>query len=84
MARLEDRLGVDGPGGGAQGGPDGRRVAGVDEADLDAEAGGGVGQQRVGAAVEVALGDQVVAGGGQRQQVEQAVDEVAVTANDLV
>ena len=66
--RVGDRLGVDGPGGRAQGGPDGGRVAGVDEADLDAEAGGGVGQQRVGPAVQVALGDHVVAGPGQRQQ----------------
>ena len=66
--RVGDRLGVDGPGGGAQGGPDGGRVAGVDEADLDAEAGGGVGQQRVAPAVQVALGDHVVAGPGQRQQ----------------
>ncbi|CDZ89285.1 hypothetical protein RHRU231_470133 [Rhodococcus ruber] len=61
-----DGFAVEGAGGGADGGAPLVEVVGVvDEGDLDAEAGQGVVQQVVGAAVEVGAGDEVVAGGGE-------------------
>jgi hypothetical protein len=66
--RVGDGLGVHRPGARPHRGAGGVRVGGVDEGDVDPEPGRHVGQQRERPAVEVPLGEQVVAGAGQRQQ----------------
>lgn len=66
--RVGDRLQVQQPGGGPQGGADFLRVVAPDVGDRHAPARGQVGQGREGAAVQALLGDHVVPGAEQREQ----------------
>jgi hypothetical protein len=71
VLRVADRLDVHGLGLVVDGGGDGVGVVAVDEADVDAEAGKRHLELVVGAAVQVAGGDDVVAGLGERGDGEE-------------
>ena len=58
-------LGVDGPGFGVDGCPQAVKVIGIDKAYVDAEAGQGVVEEVVGAAIQGGGGDDLVSGAGQ-------------------